>query len=313
MATRTAGLEPGGAVGNSRVDGADTSGTARNSEPSTTKLLRDKQKTVVCSRCFPRYFPTFFALPFAVSFLGIHFGGRFVDKVPDQSEITDRVIEFFSALFERIFSEPFSKSITRTLKRKEVLRQVDQAADAASQSLTRLFLNERLRLAQAESILEGLGPFLAGLDLGRVGSPNLSPESLAESLLAGRPLPPPVTAAGHEPLFRIALHGILQGLTLVGPIMAEWQRLAFSATYELPRRVVDRLNRISEQIDALGRSVQDAADERFDLLHRDYLLQRFHRVEAGTVRMTTSLDVDLRELFVMARVLVRAEQDGPGW
>ncbi|MFM7573534.1 MAG: hypothetical protein ACKO4S_10455 [Snowella sp.] len=31
-------------------------------------------------------------------------------------------------------------------------------------------------------------------------------------------------------------------------------------------------------------------------------MQRFHKVEAGTVRMTTNMDVDLRELFVMPRV-----------
>ncbi|MDQ1350750.1 MAG: hypothetical protein QG657_1052, partial [Acidobacteriota bacterium] len=42
-----------------------------------------------------------------------------------------------------------------------------------------------------------------------------------------------------------------------------------------------------------------------ELLHRDYLLQRFHRVEAGTVRMTTNLNVDLNELFVMPNVMVR--------
>ena len=46
-----------------------------------------------------------------------------------------------------------------------------------------------------------------------------------------------------------------------------------------------------------------------------YLLQRFYRVEAGTVRMTTNLDVDLRELFVMPKVYVRSvrreeESDG---
>lgn len=231
-----------------------------------------------------------------------------MDTEQEQAEITDRVVDGFSALFDRIFSIPFRSSIRQTLKRKEVLRQVEQAADAASQSLTRLFLNERLPLAQVEAMLEGLAPFLAGLDLERIGNPNLSPEALVDRLLAEHPLPAAVTAAGREPLFRISLHGIVQVLALVGPIMAEWQRLAFSTSVELPRRVVDRLNRISEQLDALARSGQDAADERYDLLHRDYLLQRFHRVEAGTVRMTTSLDVDLRELFVMPQVRVRADR-----
>jgi len=38
------------------------------------------------------------------------------------------------------------------------------------------------------------------------------------------------------------------------------------------------------QLDALGSSRQAAADERFEPSYRDYLLQRFHRVEAGRVR-----------------------------
>ena len=55
--------------------------------------------------------------------------------------------------------------------------------------------------------------------------------------------------------------------------MAEWQRLRFASTFELPRRIVDRLNQISEQLELLGRSGTSAADERFELGYRDYLLQ----------------------------------------
>ena len=38
-------------------------------------------------------------------------------------------------------------------------------------------------------------------------------------------------------------------------------------------------------------------------------LQRFHRVEAGTIRMATNLAVDLSELFVMPRVSVHPAAD----
>lgn len=40
------------------------------------------------------------------------------------------------------------------------------------------------------------------------------------------------------------------------------------------------------------------------LTYRDYLVQRFYQVEAGTVRMATSQDVDIRELFVMPSLRV---------
>jgi hypothetical protein len=46
---------------------------------------------------------------------------------------------------------------------------------------------------------------------------------------------------------------------LVDPVMAEWRRLSFASTFEMPRRVVNRLNRISAQSDALGQVGQETA------------------------------------------------------
>src|SRR5262249_28343013 len=68
---------------------------------------------------------------------------------------------------------------------------------------------------------------------------------------------------------------------------------------------VNRLNQMSEQMGALGVAGHEARDKRFELTYRDYLGQRFFRVEAGTVRMATNLAIDLRELFVMPRLRQR--------
>ena len=156
---------------------------------------------------------------------------------------------------------------------------MDEAADAASQSLARLLLNEKLTEGQTRLLLEGLDPIVSTLDLDQLANPNISPETL------------------------------VQVLTFVAPVMSEWQKLSFSTNFELLRRVVGRLNKISEQLDVLEKSGQEAADERYELTYRDYLMQRFHRVEAGTVKMTTSLDVYLREHFVMPRILPRKRTD----
>src|SRR5258708_21039122 len=88
----------------------------------------------------------------------------------------------------------------------------------------------------------------------------------------------------------------------IGPVMAEWQNIGYPSTFELSRRIIARLNEISAQLDVLGKAGAEAADERYEVLYRDYLSQRFYRVEAGTVRMTTNLSVDLLELFVMPNV-----------
>ena len=118
--------------------------------------------------------------------------------------------------------------------------------------------------------------------------------------------PEPLVQSNQDAVYRIALHSVLQVLMLVGPVIAEWHKLSFSSTFEILRRVANRLNRISNRLDALGTAGQEAADERYDLTHRDFLLQRFFRVEAGTVRMTTNLAADLPELFVIPRVRVRS-------
>lgn len=221
------------------------------------------------------------------------------------NQIVDQVVDFYYALFERIFSDSSRPRIVERLKRDAVIRQVQDSAGAASQSLTRFFLNEQLTQEQVAGILDGFATLCDQLKLSDIANPNVTPETIVDNLLAYLPCPETVRQAGQDAIYRVALHSVVQVLMLVGSVMAEWQKLNFSNTFELPRRVVNRLNQIGEQLDVLGRAGQTAADEAYELSYRDYLLQRFHRIEAGTVRMTTSLDVDLRELFVMPRVRVR--------
>lgn len=219
--------------------------------------------------------------------------------------IVDQVVAFFAELFESLFSNPFRALLSDPLRRRAVTRQIEEASDAASQSIVRLFRNQQLSEALTASLLAGFARLGELADLDQIANPNLTPEAIVENLLERLPPPDDVRAAGQEALYRVALHSIVQVLMLVAPVMNEWRKLSFAGTFELPRRVVQRLNQITEQLDAQGRAGQEAADERYELTYRDHLLQRFYRVEAGTVRMTTNLDVDLRELFVMPRVRER--------
>ncbi|MEJ6481439.1 NACHT domain-containing protein [Nostoc punctiforme UO1] len=220
------------------------------------------------------------------------------------SSVDDQVLDFYATLFDLIFSEPFRGRISEQRRLKPVIRQVEAAADAASSSLTRFFLNQKLSEATVEEILRGFAAIGELLELENIANPNVTTEEIVENVLSRLPCPQTVQQT-HGPVYRLALYTVVQVLMLVGPVMAEWQKLNFSSTFELPGRVVNKLNEISNQIDAQGKSGQAGADESYELQYRDYLLQRFHRVEAGTVRMTTNLDVDLRELFVMPRVVVR--------
>jgi len=222
--------------------------------------------------------------------------------------IEDRIIDFFADLFGQVFTSPFSSEIESRLKRKKVTRAIDGTADAASQSITRLLLNERLDLPQVDAMLGSYADLGDHLDLDVIGNANVAPESITEALLPHLPAPALDGDERLESLYRVALHGIIQVVTLVGPVMVEWRRIGFADTFEVLQRIVDRLNRMSQQLDVLGRSGLEAADERYELTYRDYLMQRFHRVEAGTVKMTTNLNVDLRELFVMPRAQPRKHE-----
>ncbi|MBG1271945.1 NACHT domain-containing protein [Nostoc sp. WHI] len=220
------------------------------------------------------------------------------------SSVDDQVLYFYARLFDLIFSEPFRGRISELRKLNPVIRQVEVAADAASSSLTRFFLNQKLSEATVKDILRGFAAIGELLELENIANPNVTTEEIVENVLSRLPCPQTVQQT-YGPVYRLALYTVVQVLMLVGPVMAEWQKLKFSSTFELPGRVVNKLNEISNQIDAQGKSGQAGADESYELQYRDYLLQRFHRVEAGTVRMTTNLDVDLRELFVMPRVVVQ--------
>jgi hypothetical protein len=221
--------------------------------------------------------------------------------------IEDQVMNFYADLFEAIFSRVFGPEITQRQKRTQVINQVEESADAAAQSLIRLFLNERLSEEQVAEIMMCFAPLPDTLTLDRITVPNQTPDSIVAQLSAALQCPPGILQAGRDAIYSLALYSVVQILTLVGPVMAEWQKLGFSSTFELPRRVINRLNQISDQLGALGQAGQAAADARYELLYRDHLLQRFHRVEVGTVRMTTNLLMDLRELFVMPRVRAQTQ------
>ncbi|MFN8634032.1 MAG: NACHT domain-containing protein [Chloroflexota bacterium] len=225
------------------------------------------------------------------------------------ASIEDQVVDYFQRLFSRLFGEPFSARLAdQRLRRNAVLRQVDESADAASEALTRLFLNREIPADDVESLLQTIEAASDHLTADELTNSLVVPETIVEDLL-DRALASDGRAVHDDSLYRVALHTVVQVLTLVGPVMAEWQKLSFSSTFELPRRIVNRLTQIGEQLDVLAGAGRSAADDRYELLYRDYLLQRFFRVDAGTVRMTTSLSVDVRELFVMPRLCERPPRE----
>ncbi len=219
------------------------------------------------------------------------------------------VLDFYYRLLERIFTEPLLEGVADQRRRRPVVRQIEEVAEAASKSLTLFLVNTGLDAAEAKAVLDGLARLPDVVNLEDVAGPNVSPEALAKDRLPQVPAPDGIVAAERDAQYRVALHVVMQVLTLMGPVMLEWRKAHLSASFEFPKTVATRLNRISSSLDMLGAYGEEAADENYELIYRDYLAQRFHRVEAGTVRMVANTWIGLDELFVMPSLRLRPKRD----
>lgn len=99
------------------------------------------------------------------------------------SSVDDRVLDFYGELFEHIFSKPFHTRISERRRLNEVIRQVEAAADAASSSLSRFFLNQKLSQETVAGILAGFTEMRNLLQLEDISNPNVTTEEIVESLL----------------------------------------------------------------------------------------------------------------------------------
>lgn len=213
---------------------------------------------------------------------------------------TNDLLDFHATLFERVFVQPLTARIKDPLRLRAVRRQIEDAADAASQWLGRFFKQRRLSIKETQAILKGLLPMGGALALAELGNPNIAADTLTRRVLSGLPIPKPIQQTQRQTEFEVAAHGLIQVLSIVAPVLLDWQRAKFANSYEPVRRIVLRLHQTSDQIDALGHASN--ADERFELGFRDHLLQRFFKIDVGLIRATGQLDVDLRQLWVMPNV-----------
>jgi len=227
-------------------------------------------------------------------------------------ELQNHVVQFFGDVFQRLFTARLLSDIRTELDRKRVARQIEELADTASQSLSRFLSKKDLSEATLRGLLDGLRPLTEVYDWERIANPNETHEVVAAELLESVQIPSCVTAARHENTYRLVFGVVTQAVMRVAPVLAGWKRYNFSRTYEVPRQLNARLEQIAEQYETLGTGRINSVDERFELTYRDYLMQRFLGVEAGTVRMATNLNVDLKTLFVMPRVRLRKQAAGGG-
>lgn len=214
------------------------------------------------------------------------------------------VLDFYDSLFERIFTHPFQRPIPDLRKRKAIARQVEESADSSSQVLQRFLLHSELSKRQVEDLFDQFSGLKKKIRIRNLARSSKKTESLQEEFLPSLPAPESFATEKERAAYRMALFHVLQSLMLIGPLMAEWQKLNFSSTFELIKRVNQKLDEISQDLQGVATLGKRVKGNSYELTYRDYLLQRFYRIEAGTVKITTDLHVDLNMLFVEPQVKI---------
>ena len=228
--------------------------------------------------------------------------------------IRNLATNLFADAFDQLFTPPIHARVTDRVRQRHIVRQIGVVSDAAGQGLSRqLILNWPAPKA------EELDAFFAVLRIGLqeipfedVWPPGGSAEARARSL-ANR-IRPPEWSEAQSARFGIALESLVASLWQAGAVFHAWQEVGFSASYEPPQALARRLEALADAV--TDRSRLDAAlDERFELAYRDYLLQRFARLDAGTLRAVSAATIGVDDLFVMPtverRTLARAFADAP--
>lgn len=104
-------------------------------------------------------------------------------------DIENHVIDYFAELFDHLFSTPFHGEIKERRKQNIVKRQVEESADAASLSLTRLFINKEMCEQEISEMMASLLKLKDILEIDQISNSNLTPESLVSDILPKAPCP----------------------------------------------------------------------------------------------------------------------------
>ena len=99
----------------------------------------------------------------------------------------------------------FGSHIKSPIRRREVLRKVQEASDAASQSLGRLFLSENVPAGKVRAVIKALSRLREVMTTDDVATATYSPDALLKRFLPNAPAPKAMTGEAEQTLYRVAL------------------------------------------------------------------------------------------------------------
>lgn len=224
------------------------------------------------------------------------------------NQIVELCTTFHSTIYERMFITPIVQAVTSPLEKKRIARQIEELADAAAESLSRFFESKQFSPSQVAAILKGLKSVLAKRTRADFRNPSAIPDAVAREFLAKKRIPVDVKTAGHESTYRVAFSMILRVLILAAPTLAEYEKVKFPREFEKIRVLVATIRNWAEQLETLSAKGNFSRDTSFEHTYRNELLQRAYRVDVGAMRVGPTQAVDIRDLFVRPKLIIRREQ-----
>jgi hypothetical protein len=214
--------------------------------------------------------------------------------------IRNQAVDLFAETFERLFIAPIRGRISDRTRQRKVIRQIEAVADAAAQGLARFLSLEPPASVDLDVLFAAVREALAAIDPAELSPPGGSPEARAEAI--GNSIGSDDWPPGLQARARVALELVVAAVWQAGAVFHAWEQVKFSDQYEPPRTLVRQLEELDSRAARRPEPPNEAKDEQFELQYRDYLLQRWGRIEVGTLRAVPAVAIGVDDLFVMPRV-----------
>ncbi|MCF2146182.1 NACHT domain-containing protein [Desmonostoc muscorum LEGE 12446] len=211
-------------------------------------------------------------------------------------------IGFFEKVLGGIILAPVKDKIGDIIKQRNVERKIGECADVAGQLLDNYFQGEKLSEGQVELVIYEVQQaiHLSNINAELLASVSLKPEKLFDHILGKYPIPQSIREEKLEYLFEMALQVSAERLCEVALSFTDWEKQGWKRNFDGIDKILEKLNEIIDKIGSGGES----GDEKFEnLYYRSYLLRKLARIDASTLRASSSVSLDLTTVFVEPDVI----------
>ncbi|BAY74729.1 signal transduction protein [Nostoc linckia NIES-25] len=211
-------------------------------------------------------------------------------------------IGFFEKLLAGVILAPVKDKIGDIIKQRNVVRKIGECADVAGQLLDNYFQGEKLSESQVELVIYEVQQaiHLSKINAELLASVSLKPEKLFDHILEKYPIPQSIREEKLEYLFEMALQVSAERLCEVALSFADWEKQGWKRNFDGIDKILEKLNEIIDKIGSGG----EGGDEKFEnLYYRSYLLRKLARIDASTLRPSSTVSLDLTTVFVEPDVI----------